>query len=138
MNKKIVLVTLMMTILISSVFANSEGGKEMIWKLDLTKEQREKISAKENVMEIEVLQLRQSIRSLRAELNEQLSSNEPDKTKVELLISESSDKMTKIQIKTVDFMLWMREQLSPEQKQKLLALMKTRELSQGSKEAENK
>lgn len=104
---------------------NGMGGKGIELKLDLTKDQKGKIFEKENAMEKDVLQLKRSIRSLKYELNTELSAENPDKTKVNSLIDNISKNMTDIQKKEISFMLWMREQLTPEQKQKLLSLLKT-------------
>jgi len=116
---------------VSKVFAEVRGGKElnngMVWRLDLTKEQKEKISAQEDAVRKNTLLSRQSIRDLRNQLNAELSSENPDKVKINSLIDSISKDMTYIQKQEVSFMLWMREQLTPDQKQKLLTLIKNRE-----------
>ncbi|MFA4967544.1 MAG: periplasmic heavy metal sensor [Candidatus Margulisiibacteriota bacterium] len=112
------------------------SGAGMIWRLDLTKEQKEKIIAKESAVRKETLPLMQSIRGLKSELNAELSAENPDNSKVSAMIDKISKDMTDIQKKEVFFMLWMREQLTPEQKQKLLLLLKDRQQTRvGSQDA---
>jgi Spy/CpxP family protein refolding chaperone len=101
----------------------SLGPQGMVWRLDLSKAQKENISNKENSVEKEILQLQQSIRDQRKELDALLSADKPDNSKINK------------QKKQIFFMLWMRQQLTPDQKQKLLALIKSRQAKEGSGEA---
>lgn len=119
-------------VLLNKALGEGMGGKGigqagMIWRLDLTKEQKDKIIAKESAMRKDVLPLMQSIRGLKVQLNAELSADNPDNAKVNALIDQISKDMTDIQKKEVFFMLWMREQLTPDQKQKLLSLLKERQ-----------
>lgn len=140
MNKMVGLAVIVSIVLISATFGNPAAGKGlgepgMVWRLDLTKEQKENITAKEDVMQKEILLLNKSIRSRRVELNAQLSADKPDNSKINGLIDNISKDMAEIQKKKIFFMLWMREQLTPEQKQKLLSLLKNRqETGTGSEE----
>lgn len=109
------------------VRGNGLGVPGMVWRLDLTKEQRENITTKENSIEKEILPLKSSIRENRNLLNTELSADKPDLSKVNSLIDSISRDMTSIQKKKMFFMLWMREQLTPEQSQKLLSLLKSRQ-----------
>lgn len=119
------------SVFVNKVFGEGPGGKGlgggMIWRLDLSKEQRDKIAAQESVVRKETALLRQTIRDLGDQLNAELSAENPDKTKVNGLIDSISKNMTQVQMKEISFMLWMREQLTPEQKQKLLTLLKNRQ-----------
>ena len=137
----IIVVLLAATLLQRESFGAVKGGvgsKEagLIWRLDLTKEQKENISAKETAVRQEIVQLRQSIRDFRISLNAELSADQQDEPKINGLIDNISLKMADIQKQEVFFMLWMREQLTPEQKQKLFSLIKERgERGPGSPEA---
>lgn len=137
MFKKIVSTVILVMVIfsVSGAFGQNPGGKGMAWRLDLSKEQKDKIGAQESTMRKDTLQLRQTIRDLRNQLNAELSADNPDKTKVNGLIDSISKNMTEIQKQEMSFMLWMREQLTPEQKQKLLTLLKNRqEMGAGSQE----
>ncbi len=113
--------------------ARAEG---MVWRLDLTKAQRAAISSKETAIRKEIQLLRQPIRESRNALNVEILADKPDTKKINSLIDSISKNMAAIQKKEVFFMLWMREQLTPEQKQQLLALIKTRQRNMtGSPEA---
>ena len=141
MNKTTGLVAIAVMVLLSVAFSQvglkqvsgeGKGGKElsvagMAWKLDFTKEQKDKIAAKESSMQQATLQFRQSIRDQRQELNAELSADNPDNTKVNKLIEDISRNMADIQKNEISFMIWMRQQLTPEQKQKLSELMKDRQ-----------
>ena len=143
--KKILSVTGILTaILVSAVFlqplqnrAWAKGGElgaqGMVWRLDLTKEQKDNILNKETGVEKEIWQLKQSIRDQRKELDTLLSADKPDNSKIDKLIDSISKNMTDIQKKEIFFMLWMRQQLTAEQKQKLLSLIKSRQ-TEGSGE----
>lgn len=108
------------------------GGAGVIWRLDLTDAQKAAINAREIDVAKEILPLKQSMRDLRYQLNKDLSSDDPDEAKILGLTKKISDVMFEIQKKNLEYMLWMRAQLSPEQKQKLKAIMQTR---QGTEEA---
>ena len=121
-------------------WAKAKGGDlsspGMVWRLDLTKEQKENIINKENSVEKEILPLKQSIRDQRKELDALLSADKPDNSKINRLIDSISKNMTEIQRKQIFFMLWIRQQLTPEQKEKLLSLIKSRQqTADGSVEA---
>lgn len=146
MNKKIIFAVMTLAVLVSAAFlsgsyAQGARGKEvaepsMVWRLDLTKEQRENMTAKENAMEKEILPLKNSMRDGRDRLNTELSADKPDNSKVSSLIDSISKDMTDIQKKKVFFMIWMRQQLTADQKQKLLSLIKSRQQTEtGSEES---
>jgi len=135
MDKKLTIAAVLLAFLGSVIFFNGPsnaesprgkgiGGQSVLWKLDLTKEQKESITAKENSIEKEVLSLQNSIRRNRDLLDTELSADKPDLSKVNSLIDNISADMAGIQKKRVFFMVWMREQLTQEQKQKLLLLTK--------------
>lgn len=146
MDKKIGIAAVLIIVLGSFVFLNGlasaegprgkgMGGQSVLWKLDLTKEQRENISAKESAIEKEVASLQDSIRGNRELLDSELSADKPDLSKVNSLVDNISSDMASIQKKRIYFMVWMREQLTTEQKQKLLSLTKDRQVPEaGSKE----
>lgn len=141
MNKISVIAVIAVSVLLSVTFSQvllnkalgeGIGGKGigqagMIWRLDLTKEQKDRVIARETAVRKEILPLMKSIHGLKGELNAELSADNPDNTKVNALIDNISKDMTDIQKKEVFFMLWMREQLTPEQKQKLLLLIKEKQ-----------
>ncbi|MFA5105248.1 MAG: periplasmic heavy metal sensor [Candidatus Margulisiibacteriota bacterium] len=106
------------------------GEPGMVWRLDLTKDQKTNIIAKEDAIEKETLPLKNSIKNNRDRLNVELSMDKPDNSKINSLIDNISKDMTDIQKKRISFMLWMREQLTTEQKQKLQDLIKSREQSE--------
>ncbi len=146
MDKKIAVAAVLLALLGSVTFLNSRinaevsrgkgiGGQSVLWKLDLTKEQKETIAAKESAIEKEVSSLQDSIRGNRDLLDSELSADKPDLSRVNNLIDNISADMAGIQKKRVYFMVWMREQLTPEQKQKLLSITKDRQGAEaGSKE----
>lgn len=146
--KKNILVAMVLLVFFGSVIffnssANAEGprgkgigGQSILWKLDLTKEQRELISSKESAIEKEVSSLQDSIRGNRDLLDKELSADKPDLSKVNGLVDNISSDMAAIQKKRIYFMVWIREQLTTEQKQKLLSLTKDRQGPEaGSKES---
>ncbi|MCX5749112.1 MAG: periplasmic heavy metal sensor [Candidatus Saganbacteria bacterium] len=101
----------------------SMSGAGIVQGLGLTADQQSKITAKEKEMEKDILPLKQSIQDLRSELNKELSSENPDKAKVNRLIESVSGKMTVIQQKKISYILWTREQLTAEQRQKLTTFL---------------
>lgn len=136
-----VLTAIVISVLFSQALQNSSwakgaelGNPGIVWRLDLTKDQKEKISNKENSVEKEVLKLKQVIRGQRDQLDALLSADKPDNTRISGMIDSISLNMTDIQKKQIFFMLWIREQLTAEQKQKLLSLIKSRQ-TEGSGEA---
>ena len=88
----VILVTVLAAVTFSWSFPDkaagqNKGGKEskeagMIWRLDLTKGQRDSISAKETSVRKEMAQIRLAIRELRNELNTELSADKQDETKI--------------------------------------------------------
>ena len=118
----------------SKVWAKGAGMGDpgMVWRLDLTKEQKENIINKEAGVEKEILQLKQAIRSQRGELDTLLSADKPDNNKINRMIDNISKNMTEIQKKQIFFMLWMRQQLTAEQKAKLLSLINSRQQTKGA------
>ena len=120
-------------------FAKSKGGNlsspGMVWRLDLTKVQKDNIINEENNVEKEILPLKQSIRDQKKELDSLLSADNPDSSKINRLIDNISKNIAEIQKKQVFFMIWIRQQLTPEQKEKLLGLMKSMQTQGPSGEA---
>ena len=149
MNKKFGFVMIMIAITVSLVFivgdvnkacAQIDQGKgqnkpDMAARLDLTKEQKANITAKEDAMDKELSPLKNAIRDNRDKLNTELSSDKPDQAKVNALIDNISKDMTDIQKKKTSFMIWMRQQLTPDQKQKLLTLINSRQNENASEES---
>ena len=139
----VVLTAIMVSVIFLPALQNSSWAKGselsapgMVWRLDLTKEQKENITNKENSVEKETLPLKQSLRDQRKELDVLLSADKPDNLKINKLIDGISLNMTEIQKKQIFFMLWIRQQLTAEQKQKLLSLIKSRQqTADGSREA---
>lgn len=112
--------------------APAQGKKEIdqtgiILRLDLTKEQKDRITAREVAAESEMAVLADTLRAQKNELNELLVANQPDRARIDKLTEETSRTMTELQKKKIDFMLWVREQLTPEQKQKLNELFQARQ-----------
>lgn len=110
----------------------AQGKKEIdhtgiILRLDLTQEQKNRITAKEEASEKETAALTETLRSQKRLLNDLLSAEQPDRAGIYKLTEETSKTMTELQRKKIDFMLWVREQLTPEQKKKLTELFKTRQ-----------
>lgn len=124
----------------SPTFAEGPGergaGGGMVWRLDLTKDQKDKISAQENAVRKETMKLRRAVRDLRNQLNTELSADSPDQAKVNGLIDSISSEMAAMQKQEISFMLWMKGQLTPEQKQKLMELIKNREASEETRGSE--
>ena len=101
------------------------GG--MMLDLGLTGAQKDLINTREADLEKNLLPLKDIIRDLKYQLDSELLLDSPDKAKINDLTDRISDKMTEVQKRKLGFMLWMREQLTPEQKQRLKTLMESRE-----------
>jgi len=100
----------------------------VIQSLGLTDVQQAGITSGEQDLEKELAPLKQSIQRLRSDINRELSSDSPDKAKIDRALDEVSVKMAEIQKKKIAYMLWIRGQLTPEQRQKLTSfLQKTNE-----------
>ena len=133
MYKKLGFAVIMLTTIVSAslftecVYGKGFGEQGMVSRLDLSKEQKENIEVKEAAIEKELMPLKDAIRNNRNLLNAELSSENPDNTKINGLIDSISNNMTDIQKKKMFLMLWMREQLTPEQKRKLQSLIKSRQ-----------
>lgn len=102
-------------------------SQRLMGVLGLTDEQRERIFAREKDIEKEIAPMRQSITSLRSDINKELSYDSPNNARINDLLDRISVKMTEIQKKKISYMLWVRQQLTPEQKQKLKGLMEQNE-----------
>ncbi|GEM_PF-2791845 len=110
----------------------AQGKKEIdqtgiILRLDLTKEQKDRITAREAASEKEIAVLMETLRSQKKQLNDLLLAEKPDRARIDSLTEDTSKTMTELQKKKIDFMLWVREQLTPEQKQKLIELFNARQ-----------
>ena len=130
----IVVSVLFLPVLQISADAKDTGFGEpgMVWRLDLTKDQKEMISNKESGVEKEILQIKKIIRSQRDQLDILLSADKPDNITISAVIDNISKNMAEIQKKQIFFMLWIREQLTSEQREKLLSIIKNRQQTEGS------
>ncbi len=91
--------------------------------LDLSADQKAIISEKEKQLEIDLQSYKAAVKDIRGDINKELSMENPDKAKINKSIENISGYMMESQKRRMAFMLWLRDQLSPEQKQKLQTLM---------------
>jgi len=146
MNKKLVFSIFVIAVLFSAAasYSNVPGGRSFSGsgigsQLNLTNDQKAKISEKEKSMDRETNQLRQTMRDIRNQINDEVASDNPDMTKINALIDGSTKNMSDMQKNQISFMLWMKDQLTPEQKQKFISIMKSwSHPNPGNGEAEKK
>ncbi|OGC04974.1 hypothetical protein A2276_03360 [candidate division WOR-1 bacterium RIFOXYA12_FULL_43_27] len=91
-------------------------------ELNLTEEQQKKFLEQRQQMEKELLPLEQKNEKIRGELGEEIKKEAPDRGKLHNLIKDTNKNMAEIQIRRMDYMLKMRELLTPEQKTKFKEL----------------
>ncbi len=103
----------------------AEGGrpgfmKEKIAKeIGLTQQQKDAFLQKEQQLEKDVLGLRQENQKMRLWMRQELKKDNPDKASIDRTIEKIGANNTGIQKKRTEYILWMRTQLTPEQREKL-------------------
>lgn len=91
-------------------------------QLNLTQDQTSKALEKEQAVERDALARRQENEKLRAEMGQELKKDNPDKNKLNKYLEQINKNRTENQKKKLEYMLWFKSQLTPEQKQKLDSL----------------
>jgi Spy/CpxP family protein refolding chaperone len=90
-------------------------------EIGLTQQQKEAFLKKEQQLEKEILGLRQDNQKMRLWMRQELKKDSPDKGAVNRTIEKIGGNNTNIQKKRTEYIIWMRNQLTPEQREKLNA-----------------
>jgi Spy/CpxP family protein refolding chaperone len=88
-------------------------------ELKLSPEQEQKIAAQGKQQQEQVQELKQKTAQVRKELTQELEQPNPDKAKIDALISEMKELMGKGMEQRVERILMLKEILTPEQMKKL-------------------
>ncbi len=104
----------------STIFAKNKDSKNrkrggILKQLDLSKEQREKITAFRKENQPEIKELRNSIKSLRKEIKEAFKNDKPE-SELKGLHSKMQDLRSKMADKRFNKLLFMRSVLNKEQR----------------------
>ena len=88
-------------------------------QLALTPEQKAKWLELNQGLEREILPLRQKNQALSLKMEDEMGKDKPDQKVIENLVKEISQNQVAMQLKRIDVLLKFRENLSPEQRQKM-------------------
>jgi Spy/CpxP family protein refolding chaperone len=116
--------------LIGSLQTSSAQGwwsdEAALKKLDLSEETVQALKDKRYKTQQETAELRGQLRAAQLKLQEILGQEKPDKGEVDKAIEKISDLQTRIKKARVHHMLFAKEQLTPEQRQKIKQTLKSR------------
>ncbi|UCD37594.1 MAG: Spy/CpxP family protein refolding chaperone [Fidelibacterota bacterium] len=96
------------------------GGHHKTWDkdLDLTKEQKEKITGLRTDFQKEAIDMRADMQKLRLELQEQMRTEKPDRKAIEATVDKITAKQNTMMMARVNTHLDVRGVLTPEQREK--------------------
>lgn len=95
-------------------------------KLELTQEQKERFKARNEKMKESLKADQSEVKQLAEKLKSELQQDKPDRSKVHDLIKQISARRTEMELKRMDALLEMRQDLTPEQRVKFKALLAPR------------
>jgi Spy/CpxP family protein refolding chaperone len=102
----------------------SEKHREMLHRrLDLSEDQIQKVTEAQEQMVKEMETMRMTLRSKRRELAHLLKEPEPNRAEIDSLLVEISAVQADLERRVVDVLLNLRGLLTPEQREKFLALI---------------
>jgi len=88
-------------------------------QLALTPEQKAKWLELNQGLEREILPLRQKNQALSLKMEDEMGKDKPDQKVIENLVKEINENQVAMQLKRINVLLKFRENLSPEQRQKM-------------------
>lgn len=93
-------------------------------QLNLTQDQINKALEKEQAVQQDALTRMQENEKMRLAIGQELKKDDPDRAKLNNYIDNISKNRAEIQKKRMEYMLWFKAQLTPEQKQKFSSYFK--------------
>lgn len=94
------------------------GKARFLEGLNLTQDQKTKFLEREQQLEKEILGIRQQNQKMQLWIAEELKKEKPNQAEINKTIDKIGQNRATIQKKRTEFLIWIKSQLSPEQKQK--------------------